>query len=159
MSIHLAAPLRSEPEMAAPITVQPAEQPFALDHRTPPRQHRGRRLLHPRRRHPFRRGFALPPVDQTVVAKLLIALAIALAPAPHLSIANADDLGGLPPRDPFRHGAQNHFLYFHRPLHCGLRVREHASHVLLPSPPEKRTDHVLSQPDISCANDIYSFYS
>src|SRR5436853_7596327 len=37
--------------------------------------------------------------------------------------------------------------------HRGLRVREHACHVLLPSPPEKRTDHVLSQPDISCAND------
>src|SRR5260370_25933828 len=59
-------------------------------------------LLHPRHRHPFRRGFALPPFEQTVVAKLLIAL----APAPHLSIANADDLGGLPPRYPFRHGAQ-----------------------------------------------------
>ncbi len=28
-----------------------------------------------------------------------------------------------------------------------------ASHGLLPSPPEKRTYHVLSQPDISCAND------
>src|SRR6266853_5502521 len=106
-------------------------------------------LLHHSYRHPFRRGFALPPVEQTVVAKLLIAL----APAPHRTIANADDLGGLPPRDPFRHGSQNHFLYFHRPLHCGLRVREHASHVLVPSPPEKRTDHLLSQPDISCAND------
>src|SRR6266852_9050367 len=66
---------------------------------------------------PVSARFALPPVEQTVVAKLLIAL----APAPHLSIANADDLGGLPPRDPFRHGAQN---------------------------------HVLSQPDISCANDM-----
>src|SRR5260221_12083962 len=45
------------------------------------------------------------------------------------------------------------YLYFHRPLHRGLRVRNHASHGLLLSPPEKRTDHVLSQPDISCAND------
>ena len=32
-------------------------------------------------------------------------------------------------------------------------VKEHALHGLLPSPPAKRTDHVLSQPDISCAND------
>src|SRR5436309_10647725 len=42
--------------------------------------------------------------------------------------------------------------------HRGLRVREHACHVLLPSPPEKRTDHVLSQPDISCANDRWLLY-
>jgi len=63
-----------------------------------------------------------------------------------------DDLGRLPPRNLLRHGPQNHFLHFHRPLHCGLRVTDHASHGLLPSPPAKRTDHVLSQPDISCAN-------
>src|ERR1700756_1113006 len=43
--------------------------------------------------------------------------------------------------------------------HRGLRVTEHACHVLLPSPSEKRTDHVLSQPDISCANDIDDFFS
>src|SRR5205807_5385529 len=76
-----------------------------------------------------------------------------LPSAPHVPVADADDLRCLPPRDLLRHGPQNHFLYFHRPLHRGLRVREHACHVLLPSPPEKRTDHVLSQPDISCAND------
>jgi hypothetical protein len=64
-----------------------------------------------------------------------------------------DDLGRLPPCNLLRHGSQNHFLYFHRPLHCGLPVKDHASHRLLPSPPAKRTDHVLSQPDISCAND------
>src|SRR6266853_6634363 len=107
-------------------------------------------LLHHSHRQPFRRRLPLPSIKQSVVP----ALFVALSPAPHLSIANADDLGGLPPRDPFRHGSQNHFLYFHRPLHCGLPVTEHASHVLLPSPPETRTDHVLSQPDISCANDI-----
>src|SRR5947209_19053838 len=73
--------------------------------------------------------------------------------APHLPITNADNLGRLPPRDLLRHGSQNHFLYFHRPLHCGLPVTDHASHGLLPSPPAKRTHHVLSQPDISCAND------
>src|SRR5438128_12540590 len=109
-------------------------------------------LLHQRHRHPFRRGLALPPVEQTVIAKLLVTL----SPAPHLPITDADDLGRLPPRDPFRHGSQNHFLYFHRPFHRGLRVREHASHVLLPSPPAKRTDHLLIRPDISCANDTAS---
>src|ERR1019366_2166663 len=106
-------------------------------------------LLHQGHRHPFRRGLALPPVEQTVIAKLFIAL----SPAPHLPIANADDLGRLPPRDLLRHGSQNDFLYFHRPLHCDLRVTEHALHGLLPSPPEKRTHRLLSQPDISCPND------
>src|SRR5437667_10061663 len=106
-------------------------------------------LLHSRHRHPFRRGLALPPVEQTIIAKRLVTL----SPAPHLPITNADDLGRLPPRNLLRHGPQNHFLDFHRPLHRGLRVREHASHVLLPSPPAKRTDHLLSQPDISCASD------
>src|SRR3989475_2779134 len=108
-------------------------------------------LLHPRHRHPFGRGLALPPVEQTVIAKLLVTL----SPAPHLPITDADDLGRLPPRDPFRHGSQNHFLYFHRPLHRGLRVGNHAPHSLLLSPPAKRTDHLLSQPDISCASDRY----
>ncbi|HEV7218751.1 MAG TPA: hypothetical protein VGN39_07740, partial [Terriglobales bacterium] len=37
--------------------------------------------------------------------------------------------------------------------HRGLRVGNHAAHDLLPSPPAKRTYHVLSQPDISCATD------
>ncbi|MGA2200475.1 MAG: 2,3-bisphosphoglycerate-independent phosphoglycerate mutase, partial [Terriglobales bacterium] len=39
------------------------------------------------------------------------------------------------------------------PLHRGLRVRKHAFHALLQPPPAKRTLHLLSQPDISCAND------
>src|SRR5439155_8714060 len=55
------------------------------------------------------------------------------------------------PRNPFRHGPQNHFLYC--PLHRGLRVGNHAPHGLLPSPLAKRTHHSLTQPDISCAND------
>src|SRR5439155_24088994 len=33
----------------------------------------------------------------------------------------------------------------------------HASHGLLLSPPEKRTDHLLSQPDISCAKDTNAY--
>src|SRR5437588_1999191 len=106
-------------------------------------------LLHQRQRHPPRRRLPTPPIKQSVIAELFVTF----APAPHVPVADADDLRCLPPRDLLRHGPQNHFLYFHRPLHRGLRVREHACHVLLPSPPEKRTDHVLSQPDISCAND------
>ena len=106
-------------------------------------------LLHLRQWNPLGRRPAAPPVEQPVIAELLVAL----PPAPHVPIADADDLGCLPPRDLLRHGPQNYFLHFHRPLHRGLRVREHAPHVLLPSPPEKRTSHVLSQPDISCAND------
>jgi hypothetical protein len=34
------------------------------------------------------------------------------------------------------------------PLHRGLRIREHAPHVLLLSPPEKRAYHMLFGPDI-----------
>src|SRR5437660_11304695 len=106
-------------------------------------------LLHQRQRHPLRRRLPTPPIKQSVIAEPFVTF----APAPHVPLADADDLRCLPPRDLLRHGPQNHFLYFHRTIHRGLRVREHACHVLLPSPPEKRTDHVLSQPDISCAND------
>src|SRR5215471_9049960 len=42
---------------------------------------------------------------------------------------------------------------FIAPLHRGPRVRVHACHALSSSPPAKRTSHVLSQPDISCATD------
>src|SRR5256884_1333937 len=110
-------------------------------------------LPHHRQRPPPRRRLPTPPIKQSVIAELFVTF----APAPHVPVADADDLRCLPPRDLLRHGPQNPFLYFHRPLHRGLRVREHACHVLLPSPPEKRTDHVLSQPDISCANDSCRF--
>src|SRR5450759_3235814 len=107
-------------------------------------------FLHHRQRHFLGRRFPPPSVTQTPEPELFIAF----MPAPHLSVADADDLGRLPPRDLLRQGPQNNFLYFHRPLHRGLRVREHAFHALLPSPPAKRTLHLLSLPDISCANDI-----
>src|SRR6266705_3331185 len=96
-------------------------------------------------------GSRLPPpsIEQPVIAELFVAL----PPATHVPVANTHDLRCLPPRDPFCHRPQDYFLYFHCPLHRGLRVRNHASHGLLSSPPEKRTYHVLSQPDISCAND------
>ena len=75
------------------------------------------------------------------------------SPASLLPVTDADNLRRLPPRDSFGHGSQNRFLYFHRPLHRGLRVRDHAAHDLLPSPPAKRTYHLLFHPDISSAND------
>src|SRR5947207_7817601 len=106
-------------------------------------------LFHQRHGDSLGRRLPPPSIEQPVIAELFVAL----PPTTHVPLANADDLGRLPPRDPFRHGPQNHFLYFHCPLHRGLRVINHASHGLLPSPPEKRTYHVLSQPDISCAND------
>src|SRR5712692_10766599 len=105
--------------------------------------------LHHRHRHFPGGRLAPPPVKQPAKAKLFIAL----PPAPHVPVADADDLRRLPPGDLLGHGPQNYFLYFHCPLHRGLRVEVHASHGLLPSPPEKRTHHLLSHPDISCAND------
>src|ERR1019366_7323168 len=106
-----------------------------------------------RQRHFLGRRLAPTPVEQAPEPELFIAF----MPAPHLPVADADDLRCLPPRDLLRHGPQNHFLYLHRPLHRGLRVRKHAFHALLPSPPAKRTLHLLSHPDISCANDTVIF--
>src|SRR5438309_5569206 len=111
-------------------------------------------LFHRRQRNPLGAGLSPPPVEQPVIAKFLVAL----APAPHVPVADADNLRCLPPGDLLGHRSQNHFLYFHRPLHGGLRVRVHASHGLLLSPPAKRTFHVLIRPDISCVNDTY-FYA
>src|SRR5262249_7250386 len=90
-----------------------------------------------------------PPIEQAVIAELLVAF----TDAPQMTVTEAHNLCCLPPGDLPRPGPQHHFLYFHRPLHGGLRVREHAQHVLLLSPPRKRTYHVLIRPDISCAND------
>src|ERR1017187_8552952 len=106
-------------------------------------------FLHHRQWHLLGRRFPSPPVKQPPEPELFIPF----MPAPHLPVADPDDLGRLPPRDLLRQRPQNQFLYLHRPLHRGLRVRDHAFHALLPSPPAKRTLHLLSQPDISCAND------
>src|SRR5580704_15412746 len=76
----------------------------------------------------------------------------ALPSAPHVPVADAQNLSRLPPRDLHRHRLQHYFLYLHCPLHVGLCEGVHALHGLLP-PPEKRTYHLLSQPDISCATD------
>src|SRR5438105_9170483 len=106
-------------------------------------------LLHRRHRHPPSRRLPAPPVEQSVVSLF----DVALSPAPHVPVADPKDLRRLPPGDLLGHRLQHHVLYFHRPLHRGLRVTIHASHGLLPSPPAKRTYHLLSQPDISCATD------
>src|SRR5271170_1800730 len=104
--------------------------------------------LHGRHRYAFGRRLSAPAVEQAAESKLLITL----PPAPHMPVADAQDLSRLPPADLLRHRLQHHFLYFHRPLHGGLCVGVHALHGPLP-PPEKRTYHLLSQPDISCATD------
>src|SRR5437762_8442972 len=109
------------------------------------RQH----LLHRRQRHPPSRRLPPPPVEQPVVSLF----DVALPPPPHVPVADPKDLRRLPPGDLLRHRLQHHVLYFHCPLHRGLRVRIHACHGLLPSPPAKRTYHVLFEPDISCATD------
>src|SRR5258705_12393820 len=62
-----------------------------------------------------------------------------------MPVAKPENLGRLPPRDLLRHRPQNHFLYLHRPLHCGLPVRKHASYVLLP--------HRLQSGHITCSLD------
>src|ERR1700757_3156617 len=111
----------------------------------------GEHFLHCRHRHPPTRGLAPPPVEQPVVAFFFVALPY----PPHVPVADAQDLRRLPPGNLLGHRLQHHVLYFHRPLHRGLRVGFHAPHGLLPSPPAKRTYHVLSQPDISCATDTY----
>src|SRR5437660_582634 len=66
-------------------------------------------LLHQGQRHPPRRRLPTPPIKQSVIAELFVTF----APAPHVPVADADDLRCLPPRDLLRHGPQNHFLYFH----------------------------------------------
>src|SRR5450755_3146313 len=109
----------------------------------------GEHLLQRGYRYPPGERLAATPVEQSVITKLLVAF----PPTSHVSVADPDDLRRLPLRDLLRQRPQNHFLYFHCPLHRGLRVELHAYHGRLLSPPAKRTSHVLSRPDISSATD------
>ncbi len=59
----------------------------------------------------------------------------------------------MPPGDLPGNRSQNRFCYFHGPLHGSLDIRDHVLHPVLLLPPAERTPHVLTQPDISCAND------
>jgi hypothetical protein len=79
-------------------------------------------LLHLRHRNALAAGCPAPPIHQPVTAVLLVPL----SPATHLTVADADDLRRLKPGQLPRHGPQYHFLYLHRPLHCGPRIALHA---------------------------------
>src|SRR5574342_1004110 len=79
---------------------------------------------------------------------------VARSPAPHAARVEAEDVGGLQPRDRPTQGAQDHFLDLHGPLHGGRG--KHHGHLLgcpwlYPGPPEKRILHLLSGADRSCA--------
>src|SRR6478752_856666 len=75
-------------------------------------QHHFRRL----QRDSLRAGPVLPPVVESVVPHLFVAF----PPPPHCPVGDPDDLGCLPPLQASSHSFQNHFLYFHHPLHfCG----------------------------------------
>jgi hypothetical protein len=67
----------------------------------------------PIRRSPARR------VNDRFVAPLFQSL----PSAPHCACTHPDNLRRLPPADFLRHGAQQHFLHFHHPLHLGARIR------------------------------------
>src|SRR5438445_13598618 len=75
-------------------------------------------LLHQRQGHPLRSMLPTPPIKQSVIAELFVTF----APAPHVTVADSDDLRCLPPPSLPRPTPRNHFLYFHRPLHPGLRI-------------------------------------
>jgi hypothetical protein len=75
-----------------------------------------------------------------------------VAPAPHLPVPDPHNLRSLIPRNLLRHRLQHHFPAPSSPAPSGPRVRFHAPHGLLLSPPAQRTFHWLIQPDISCAS-------
>ena len=83
-------------------------------------------------------------ISRTLVFALLIACPAALGQVRSEAFPGVDRL-------------QHHVLYLHRPLHRGPRISFHAPHGLPSSPPAKRTYHLLSQPDISCAPDMRNF--
>ena len=109
-------------------------------------------LLDRLHRHPLWARPLFATVEQTVVPKLLVAL----APAPQAAIAYPDDLGRLPPFQAARHRLQNHFLNLHGPFRF-RGGQQFAGGLHLPACPvavSDRTDHVLIQADTSNANNI-----
>src|SRR2546426_3743644 len=78
------------------------------------------------------------------------------APAAQAPGIDAEDIGRLQPVEGTTQGAQDDFLSLHRPLHGG-REPEHRHllgyRCLYGAPPEKRTFHLLSGADRSCAPD------
>src|SRR3974390_2858731 len=95
MGIHLATRLRRQPEMAAPIAVQRAEQALALDHFAQSRHHRRRRFfLH-----------QLPVVDLAggvVQNHQQVVPALVLKPLVPAAVNVQQHAGQRPPRGPLR---------------------------------------------------------
>jgi hypothetical protein len=79
-------------------------------------------LLDHSQRHPLRAGLSQSPIQQSVIAILLVPP----VPPPHLSVGDPDDLRCLPPGNLLRQSSQDHFLNLHRPLQGGHRVAVHA---------------------------------
>src|ERR1700730_3260416 len=94
-------------------------------------------------------GRLAAPVKQPAKAKLLVAL----PPASHVPVADADNLRRLPPSDLLRLWLAQILPSLSLPAHRGLRVGDDVVH----APPLTACQadrHLLTHPDISCANDI-----
>jgi len=78
-------------------------------------------FLHRLQRNASWAGFSPAAVVKTVIAVHLITS----VPAPHLAVANADDLRRLPPSDLLGHSPEDDFLDFQGPLHGSLAVIPH----------------------------------
>src|SRR5207253_666466 len=79
---------------------------------------------------------------------------IARPPASQAAGVDSQNIGGLQPRQRPRQGSANDLLSFHGPLHGGLGIeheRPPCCSWLYPSAPAKRTFHLLSGADRSCA--------
>ena len=77
---------------------------------------------HRSQRHPLRTRSVPPSIQQPIVAALLVAR----LPAAHRAATHAQNLGGLPPLQLSTDRFENHFLYFHRPLHGGYWIALHS---------------------------------
>src|SRR5438093_4062376 len=102
----------------------------------------GQHALHYRKRYPPRRRLPGAPVVETVVT---IGPVPVIQP-PQLPRTQPQYLGGLKPMNLLADGPQNHFLYFHRPLHGDPGVN-HPGNLpecgLHPAASQKRTFHML----------------
>src|SRR5207249_3250107 len=182
LPVHHLPGFRCQPEVAGAIAIQRAENPTLLHHLAQRQLHptvaeqeavllpklfvkmphteikillpvQGQHALHYRKRYPPRRRLPGAPVVETVVT---IGPVPVIQP-PQLPRTQPQYLGGLKPMNLLADGPQNHFLYFHRPLHgdpgvnhpgnlpeCGLHPaasQKRTFHMLI-----KRTYHVLTTP-------------
>jgi hypothetical protein len=123
----------------------------------------GQHLADHVQRHPLGRGLLPTPIEQSIVAPLLIPP----FPAAHLAIRDPEDLGGLVPLQASIDGSQDHSLHLHRPLHGGGRVRgllhegssfQKPLSYPVPAASPKRTFHVLREADTSHASVVRHKY-